>query len=127
MARCDAAIDCEVGRLMGCNTFCCRLLVRLEPDEREPGDGTAPAKGFVDKDPETGLCVHFETETNLCRNWENRPRVCRQYTCNTDPLLQVVLRYGFDSLSALLRASKRERIPREEYRYVPLLEDIGNG
>jgi hypothetical protein len=117
--RCD--VDCEAGRRLGCATFCCRLLVRLDPDEREPGDGVTPPKGFVDKDPVSGLCIHFDPQSNLCRIWERRPRVCREYSCNPDPLLQVVLRQGFRSLVALLRASATAFIPRETYRYVPYL------
>ncbi len=105
------AVDCEAGRRMGCHTFCCRLLVRLDPDEREPGDGITPPKGFVDKDPVSGLCIHFDSQTNLCRNWERRPRVCREYSCNTDPLLPVVMQYGFTSLVDLLKKSARISVP----------------
>lgn len=123
--RCD--IDCEAGRRLGCHTFCCRLLVRLDPDEREPGDGITPPKGFVDKDPVSGLCIHFDTQTNLCRIWERRPRVCREYSCNPDPLLQVVLRQGFTSLAALLRASAKSVISRESNRHIPYLGETPSG
>jgi hypothetical protein len=86
---------------MGCQSFCCRLLVRLEPDERvRPADGST-AKGFVDKTPD-GRCVHFEPGTGACAGWAERPRVCRHYDCNDDPKLQVVLRDGFVSLVRLV-------------------------
>ncbi len=119
MTKCRSDVDCEAGRRLGCHTFCCRLLVRLDPDEREPGDGVTPPKGFVDKDPDTGLCIHFDAQTNLCRIWERRPRVCREYSCNPDPLLQVVLQQGFQSLAALLRACATADIRRESYRHIP--------
>lgn len=118
-ARCD--VDCDAGRRMGCHTFCCRLLVRLDPDERQPGDGVTPPKGFVDKDPVSGLCIHHDPQTNLCRNWVNRPRVCREYSCNTDPLLQVVLQHGFTTLANLLRTSAKVVIPAAAHRFIPYL------
>jgi hypothetical protein len=36
--------------------------------------------------------------------WQRRPSICRAYDCNTDPLLQVVLRDGFRSLRELVVA-----------------------
>lgn len=127
MTKCRSDVDCEAGRRLGCHTFCCRLLVRLDPDEREPGDGVTPPKGFVDKDPDTGLCLHFDAQTNLCRIWERRPRVCREYSCNPDPLLQVVLQRGFQSLAALLRASATTCIPDESHRHIPCRGETGSG
>lgn len=127
MTKCRSDVDCETGRRMGCHTFCCRLLVRLDPDEREPGDGITPPKGFVDKDPDSGLCIHFDPQTSRCRIWEQRPRVCREYSCNSDPLLQVVLQRGFQSLAALLRASATTQIPRELHRYIPYLGESHPG
>jgi Fe-S-cluster containining protein len=117
--RC-ADVDCEAGRRLGCRVFCCRLLVRLDPDEREPRTDGLPEKGFVDKDPE-GYCIHFDRERGICRNWERRPRVCREYHCNSDFLLQVALRQDFCNLAELLKAAARVFIPREQYRRVPLL------
>ncbi len=78
---------------MGCATFCCRLLVRLKPHERETAASGEVAKGFVDKD-EQGLCVHLNRESWRCDIWAQRPEVCREYDCNQDVLLQVVLREG---------------------------------
>lgn len=115
----EVSVDCDRGREMGCCTFCCRLLVRLDPDEREPARPGEVAKGFVDKDPESGVCVHFDTQTSLCRIWARRPRVCRAYSCNDDFLLQVVLRHGFRSLATLLKVARHAYIPKETYVFVP--------
>lgn len=117
--RC-ADVDCEAGRRLGCQVFCCRLLVRLDPDEREPRTDGLPEKGYMDKDPQ-GFCIHFDRERGICRIWERRPRVCREYHCNSDFLLQVALRQNFRNLAELLKAAARAYIPREQYRRVPLL------
>jgi uncharacterized protein len=115
-------VDCETGRRMGCATFCCRMLVRLQPDEMEPGDGITPPKGFVDKDPE-GYCVHIDRDSGRCNKWGKRSKTCREYHCNADFLLQVVLREGFVNIAELARAAARISIPKETYQYVPMLED----
>lgn len=114
-------VDCEAGRRMGCATFCCRMLVRLQPDEMEPGDGVVPPKGFVDKDLE-GYCIHFDQDNGRCNNWENRPKICCEYECNSDFMLQVVLRKGFTNIAELARASVSIYIPKETYRYIPQLD-----
>lgn len=97
-------VDCDQGRLLGCQTFCCRLVVRLRPGEREPGGNQAPLKSCVDKDPGTGRCIYLDPESSLCRVWERRPLECREYSCCHDPRLQVVLREGFVSLTQLAKA-----------------------
>jgi len=107
---------------MGCATFCCRKLVRLEPDEMEPSDGKTPAKGFVDKDPE-GYCIHFDRDSGDCTNWEKRPRVCREYECNSDFLLQVVLREGFNNIATLARSAVNTYILKENYIKIPMISD----
>lgn len=114
-----SCVDCDKGRELGCHSFCCRLLVRLDPEEREPGQDGLPPKGYVDKD-ENGNCIHHDLENGLCRIWERRPRVCRQYECNTDPLLQVVVRHGFKSLGQLMKTSASAFIPKETYISIPL-------
>jgi hypothetical protein len=120
-------IDCDQGRALGCQVFCCRLLVRLEPDERPPAENGLAQKGYMDKDPD-GYCIHFDRERGLCRIWEQRPRICRSYSCNTDPLLQVALRYPFRNLADLLRASARALIPRGTEKTIPYLDpETGNG
>lgn len=106
---------------MGCRAFCCRLLVRLYPDEREPTEDGTPEKGFVDKNPD-GLCIHFDRETLRCKNWQRRPRLCREYDCNNDFLLQVALREGFDSITDLVIKANKANISEENYIKVPLIK-----
>lgn len=113
-------VDCDAGRRMGCATFCCRMLVRLQPDEMEPGDGVTPPKGFIDKDLE-GYCIHFDQGSGRCNNWEKRPKICREYECNSDFMLQVVLREGFINIAELAKASVRVFIPKETYISIPTL------
>lgn len=112
------AVDCAAGRQLGCRVFCCRLLVRLAPDERLPGENGLPPKGYVDKDAH-GYCVHFQRANGLCAIWERRPRICREYNCNYDPLLQVALRFEFNNLVELVMAASHMDIPREHFRQIP--------
>lgn len=106
---------------MGCGTFCCRLLVRLGPGERDPCKPDVD-KSCLDKDPETGLCVYLDPDTQRCRIWDQRPRVCREYDCNQDPKLQRVLREGYRSLTRLALAS--EIPPTADKRRVPLVDAV---
>lgn len=113
----DIVLDCDMGRAMGCASFCCRLIVRLRPGERAPGMSHATDKSCVDKDPTTGLCVCFDQETSRCAAWDERPQTCREYDCNRDPLLPIVLRDGFTSLTRLVLAptwtgERPRRIPK---------------
>lgn len=117
-----ADIDCDAGRRLGCGTFCCRLLVRLKPHEREPDRDGIPAKQFVDKD-EDGCCVHFDRASSLCRNWQQRPETCREYSCNGDFLLQVAIREGFSSIADLAKKATRSYIPCEQYVRVPVRQE----
>jgi len=122
----DADIDCETGRALGCQTFCCRLLVRLDPDEREPSRDGLPPKGFVDKDLEDGLCIHLDRENHHCRIWAKRPRVCREYHCNDDEMLQAALKLrNFKNIVELAKAAVHLNVPRECYVRVPLVTDRG--
>jgi hypothetical protein len=115
-----ANVNCDEGRRLGCETFCCRLLVRLDPNERSLDDnGGLPPKGYVDKEPD-GNCIHFDKEKMLCKIWEKRPRVCREYECNSDFLLQVAIRNGFTSLGKLVKEAASAYIPKETYVKVPL-------
>jgi hypothetical protein len=110
----ESIIDCERGRRLGCRTFCCRLLVRYDPDERPPSpDGSTP-KGCVDKAPD-GLCIHLDRATERCGIWESRPRVCREYDCNSDYLLQVAVRRGVTNIVQLSRDALTLGVPREEW------------
>jgi len=113
-----ASVDCDRGRELGCQSFCCSLLVRLDPDEREPSTDGRPAKGFVPKD-ENGKCIHHDQENGLCRIWEKRPRVCREYECNSDPLMQVVMKFGFTSLGKLFKHARDNYIPKEQHMNIP--------
>lgn len=115
-------VDCCKGREIGCQTFCCRLLVRLDPEERKESTNGLPAPGFVDK-AEDGYCIHFDRDTKLCENWHNRPRVCREYSCNTDDLLQVALRHSFTSIVDLVKKAQSMFVPREKYIRIPCCGD----
>jgi len=120
---CDADIDCDAGRALGCRTFCCRLLVRLDPDEREPGQDGFPAKGYVDKDLVDGFCIHLDRESYRCRIWARRPRVCREYHCNDDTMLQAALMLGtFRNIVELARAAVQLDLPHDAYVRVPLVD-----
>lgn len=120
----EADIDCEAGRALGCRTFCCRLLVRLDPDEREPSNNGLPPKGFVDKDLNDGLCIHLDRESYRCRIWARRPRVCREYHCNDDEMLQAALKLGeFRNIVELAKAATQMVLPRDSYVRVPLVDD----
>jgi Fe-S-cluster containining protein len=116
-------VDCEVGRRMGCKTFCCRLLVRLTDEEARSLYGEDTLKRFVDKDSE-GYCVHFNRHTHKCKIWASRPSVCREYECNSDFLLQIALRNDFNSITELIKTSRIAYIPKECYQYIPLIKRI---
>lgn len=114
----ESIIDCDMGRRLGCNTFCCRLLVRYYEDERPPSvDGSTP-KGCVDKAPD-GLCIHLDRATQRCGVWDKRPRVCREYDCNTDYLLQVAVRMGVKNIVQLSRDSLTLQVPSEDWVRIP--------
>ncbi len=111
-------VDCCQGRKVGCQTYCCRLLVRLEPEEREESKNGLPAPGFIDK-ADDGYCVHLDRESYLCAIWNDRPKVCREYSCNTDDLLQVALREPFTSVVDLVKKAQSMFIPKETYIRIP--------
>jgi Fe-S-cluster containining protein len=114
----DKLIDCDEGRRLGCDTFCCRLIVRFDERERPPGENGAPAKGCVDKSPD-GFCIHLDRAALRCKHRESRPRVCREYDCNTDYLSQVALRTGVKNMMQLSREALRVRILREDWIEIP--------
>lgn len=115
-------VDCVAGRVLGCQTYCCRLLVRLDPEERDKGDGTQTTKGYVDKTAD-GYCINFDRQTNLCKNWLERPRACREYSCNGELLLQVAMRHEFKNIVELVKLAATAYIPVETYVSIPLLND----
>lgn len=117
-----ALIDCDAGRKLGCRSFCCRLLIRLEEHERhELCPATNRLKGYVSK-KENGRCSHQDDVTGLCDNWENRPTVCRQYNCNDDPLLQVVIRSKGKGIADWMKESVQVIIDKKDYIYIPDLK-----
>jgi len=115
-------VDCCKGREIGCETYCCRLLIRLEPEEREPAKDGLPAPGFVEK-ADDGYCIHLDRESNLCAIWHSRPKVCREYSCNTDPLLQVALTEPYNSMVDLVKKAQLVLIPKESYVRIPCCGD----
>jgi len=117
-----SCVDCDEGRRLGCQTFCCRLLVRLGPDEiEEPTEDGALSKSYLDKD-ENGLCVHSDAATGLCKIWQKRPHICRHYECNSDFMLQIVLRDGFVNIVETARAARTAYIPKETFIKIPLIK-----
>ena len=117
-----ALLDCDAGRELGCKSFCCRLLVRLEEHERNEVDpATNRLKGYVDKKA-NGICSHQDDETGLCQNWENRPKICREYDCNYDKLLQIVLVSKEKSISSWMKESVSVVIAKENQQFVPYIE-----
>jgi len=117
-------IDCDAGRKLGCKSFCCRLLVRLEEHERHEVDPeTMRLKGFVSK-KQNGKCTFQDDETGLCNNWNNRPKICRQFDCNFDKLLQVVIRSKGNSIADWMKESVAETIDKKDYQYVPYINNI---
>lgn len=115
-------VNCIAGRVLGCQTYCCRLLVRLDPEEREKGDGVHTPKGYVDK-AEDGYCIKFDRHTHLCNNWLERPRACREYSCNGELLLQVAIRHEFKNIVELVKLAATAYIPVETYVTIPLVNE----
>ena len=111
-------VDCEAGRKLGCQTFCCRLLVRLDPDERIVCSDGATPKGFIEKSAD-GYCVNLDRGTHLCRIWAERSRTCRGYDCNSDFLLQVAVRNKFNNIAELAKMAATAYIPKETYIQIP--------
>ena len=111
-------VDCEAGRKMSCQTFCCRLLVRLDPVERVDGHDGAASNRFVEKSAD-GYCVNLDRKTHLCSIWAERSRVCRGYDCNSDFLLQVAVRRKFKNIAELVKMAATAYIPKETYIQIP--------
>ena len=117
-----ALLDCDAGRKLGCKSFCCRLLVRLEEYERNEVDpATNRVKGYVDK-KENGTCVHQDEQNGLCLNWENRPKICREYDCNFDKLLQVVFKSSSQRISDWMKESVTVCVAKEKREFVPYIK-----
>lgn len=116
-------LDCDTGRKIGCKSFCCRLLVRLEEHERKEVDpATNRLKGYIDKN-ENGLCIYQDEHNGLCKNWDNRPQICRQYDCNSDSMLQVVIHSTENNLGAWVLESVNKPISKQQHIAVPYIID----
>lgn len=117
----DRLLDCDEGRRLGCQTYCCRLIVRLADQERGSFED---AVSLLAKDLGNGCCEHLDRESDRCLIWNERPEVCRQYDCNLDPLLQIVLRDGFTSVLDLVTS---EPVPPEApQRRIPYVRDAAD-
>lgn len=119
-------VDCRKGRELGCQTYCCRLLVRLSPDERAADGADGVAHAFVEKSAD-GYCVNFDRDTHLCRTWNTRPRVCRSYDCDGDFLLQVAVRNEFKNIAELVKLAATAYIPKETYVHIPPVQEEQGG
>jgi len=114
-------LDCDTGRKLGCKSFCCRLLIRLDEDDRTEIDPeTQRKKGYVGK-KDDGTCLYQDEQTGLCLNWDNRPKVCREYDCNFDKLLQVVFKSSNQSISCWMKESVTVFIHEKDKIFVPYL------
>ena len=114
-----ALLDCDAGRALGCKSFCCRLLVRLEEHERNEVDPTTNRlKGYVDK-KENGTCLYQNEKTGLCDNWENRPKICSEYDCNYDKLLQIVIKSNGEKISDWMKESVNVVSEEKDKKFVP--------
>lgn len=118
-------VDCQKGREAGCQTFCCRLLIRLEAEERISTETGSPSQSFIEKDKD-GFCTHLDRQTYFCAIWHNRPKVCREYSCNSDPLLQIALRQPVTSMVQLVRKAQTVFIPKETFIRIPCCSDSTN-
>ena len=122
-SQCD--VDCDAGRKLGCQTFCCRMVVRLDPSERVPSTDGLPEKSCIDK-TDDGYCIHFDRETNYCAIWQNRPRVCREYDCNADIMLQAALRTRFRNIVELAKAAYQLSQSKARIKRIPYCDPEHN-
>ena len=111
-------LDCDQGRVMGCQSFCCALIVRLRDGERDPTVPDDSRKSCVDKSLDTGRCIHQDLDSGRCRIWSERPQTCKEYDCNLDNNLQAVLQFGFRSIMQIATATCGDA-PK---RFVPYVE-----
>ncbi|VAW58785.1 hypothetical protein MNBD_GAMMA08-1503 [hydrothermal vent metagenome] len=118
MAAKSCGVNCDEGRKIGCKTYCCRLLVRLTPEEMLPTNDGSISKGFIDKD-EDGYCMHFDRNNFNCAIWNKRPEICRKYDCNTDYLLQIAIRKSFNNIVDLTTLANTVKVEKEDYILIP--------
>lgn len=112
-------LDCKQGRCLGCQTYCCRLIVRLTEHEAARIYPENPEKLSLDKNLDTGFCEFMDGESFSCTIFEKRPAICREYNCNEDKLLQVALKQKVDSISSLSSEATKPYIPRDSWKTVP--------
>lgn len=111
-------VNCEQGRIAGCQTYCCRLLIRLSENKMKPPNDGSTAKGFIDKDPD-GYCIHFNREKFLCRIWHKRPDVCKNYGCNNDFLLQAAIKKEFSNIVDPVNIASSLKLEKNQYIQIP--------
>jgi len=103
---------------MGCQSFCCKLLVKLTDDEGETMCGQ-PGKRFMDKDLKDGYCIHFDREKENCTIWKRRPETCRLYECDGDKMLQIALKEKNLSIVDIAIKAQKKFIPKETWVKIP--------
>jgi len=118
MSKEACGVNCTKGREMGCQTYCCRLLVRLTEAEMQPTNDGSTAKGFVDK-ADDGYCIHFNQDNFNCNIWSKRPEICRKYDCNTDYLLQVAIAKPFRNIVDLVTNANVIKISKDKFIHIP--------
>jgi len=107
---------------MGCQAFCCKLLVRLRDDEGANLCGQS-GKRFLDKDPEDGYCIFFDRDNLNCTSWQNRPETCSAYECSGDKLLQIALEEKDLSIVELAIKAQKRFLPKETWVEIPEKHD----
>lgn len=114
----EACLNCDAGRLMGCRTYCCRLLVRLTEEEAQRLYPDRPTARFLEK-ADDGLCIYLDKETCRCGIWDKRPEICRSFDCDTDFLLQVAVKEQFGSIVELTAKARSIYLPNHLWVKVP--------
>lgn len=107
--------NCTNGQSVGCRTYCCRLIVRLTPQEQQYFYPEPNSPHSLPKDAD-GYCTYLDRENSQCKIWEHRPQACREFNCNEDHKLQFVLRYGEINIVSLAMMAARKTIP--QYKWI---------
>lgn len=106
-------LKCDRGRDVGCRTFCCRLLVRLTPEEKEqlyPGE----QRISMDKSPD-GYCEKLDRTSWKCTIWEERPQACRAFDCREDERIQMVIKEQTVNIVTIAQMIQKQPLPPEEW------------
>jgi len=84
-------VDCDKGKKLGCQSFCCRYWFALTRQDIKEGiakwDSGHP---FIIQRAQE-YCIHFNMEKNGCSIYQNRPHVCRIYDCSGDERIQNII------------------------------------